>query len=537
VHRRAFIAGVALAAVSLQAVPAASALPAGAAAVVRARFAASMPERFGLDADGDGRLDMPNSAEYAQGVRSSDCAGCPALFRLRLDAGATTATMGPQALPILSYRWEIAGEGRRLVRRGPASALEVELPEGRYQVSLEVEAALPWGTVRGRAGREVRVEDLLIVALGDSYAAGEGNPEGAQEPGGRAAVWADAPGDPGAEAAHAAAHRSTAAWPALAALALERADAATSVTFISLAATTASVASGVLGAQPGVAETSQLEQVAEVVGGRRIDWLLLSVGGNDIGFARIVRGLVDADRLADPVCYGTDLENIFAAAQDGDWSRGSALRFSLPWGVGCRSTRTSGGPMLPGLAGLPSELDRLADAVETTLDPAAVFLMEYPDPTGSGSGDSGCEEIVGDVTPPFGFHEISRSEQELGLARVVEPLNRALAEAARRHGWNIVGGVASAFAAGHGYCGATPHYAGGSAGAGLEAAVDAWYRHPASPEADALSAEAGVSWYRTAGQSVALQGPASAWDTMGTLHPNELGQLAMARALLALVSD
>lgn len=528
--------GAVLAALSLQALPAAGASPSGAAVVVRARFASSMPERFGLDADGDGLLDMPNSVEYVRGAAASDCAVCPALFRLRLDAADSTATMGPQALPILSYRWEITGEGRHLVRRGLLAALEVELPEGRYRVSLEVEAALPWGTVRGRAGREVQVEDLLVVALGDSYAAGEGNPELPQVEGLRAAAWADAPGDPAAEAAHAAAHRSTASWPAVAALALERGDPATSVTFVSVAATTASVAAGVLGAQPGVADASQLEQVAKVVGGRRIDLLLLSIGGNDIGFARIVRGLVDADRLADPVCYGTDLENIWAAAQDGDWGRGSALRLSLPWGLGCRATRTPGGPTLRGLGGLPAELDRLAAAVEEALHPGAVFLMEYPDPTGSGSGHAQCREIVGDVTPPFGFHEISRSEQDQGLARVVQPLNRALAEAAARHGWTLVGGIAAAFAAGHGYCAATPHYAGGTPGGGLGENIDGWYRHPASQEASDLSASAGVSWYRTAGQSMALQGPGSAWETMGTLHPNELGQLAMARALLALLS-
>jgi lysophospholipase L1-like esterase len=539
---RGVIAGAALASAGLGvAVPAAAAAPAGgAAAVVRARFVATMPERFGFDADGDGLIDLPNSPAYVRPGGGSPCgAACGPLFTLRLDATESTAAMGGTALPVLSYRWEITGSvGRHLVRRGTAPRLEVPLPEGRYRVALEVEAALPWGTARGRSVREVVVEDLLIVAIGDSYASGEGNPERPRGEGDVPAAWADAPGDPVTEAAHAAAHRSTVAWPALAALALERADTGTSVTFVSVAASSARVEAGLLGPQSGVSPTGQLDQVAALTGRRRIDLLLVSIGGNDIGFARIVRGLVDADRLADPLCYGTDLQNVWEAALDGDWNRGSGLRFALPWGLGCRPTRTSGSPVLPGLQGLPAELDRLATAVER-LGAAAVYLMEYPDPTGAGGKDGGCGEIVGDATPPFRFHEINRAEQEEGLARVVRPLNRILAEAASRHGWGFVGGVAEAFAAGHGYCGTRPEYPSntgeptpaGSAAWGADG-TGWWYRHSAALDAaQALSGE-GVAWYRTAEQSVVLQGPGGAWDTAGTMHPNELGHLAMARSLL-----
>ncbi len=272
-----------------------------------------------------------------------------------------------------------------------------------------------------------------------------------------------------------------------------------------------------------------------MVGERRIDVLLLSIGGNDIGFARIVRGLVDADRLADPVCYGTDLENIWAASWDGDWNRGSALRPSLPWGLACRATTTTGRAVLPGLRGLPGELDRLAAAIEDGLDPVAVYAMEYPDPTGSGSGQEGCGEIVGDVTPPFRFHEINRAEQEQGVTRVVQPLNRALADAAARHGWTLVAGVAEAFAAGHGYCGSGPRYPAAAGGTGPGPGCGRLVPPSRRPRAGDVAAAPGVSWYRTAAQSVLLQGPEAAWDTTGTLHPNELGQLAMAGALLELL--
>jgi hypothetical protein len=524
---------VALAILALGAGVPAGAAPAGEAVVVAARFSASMPERFGLDSDGDGLIDLPNTREYVQTPVAAACGGvCPPLFTLQLDGTASTARRGSTALGGLDYRWEITGPaGRHLVRRG-AARVAVELPEGRYRVSLEVRAPLPWGSARGRTTREVVVEDVLVVALGDSYASGEGNPERPRSDAVPAA-WADAPGSPAAEAAHAAAHRSTISWPALAALALERADPGTSVTFVSVAASAASVAAGLLGPQPGVSAESQIGQVADLVGGRGIDLLLLSVGGNEIGFARIVRGLVDADRLADPVCYETDLQNVWAAAADGDWSRRSALRWALPWGVGCRQTSASDTPVVAGLAGLPGELDRLAGALAANLAPQRVFLMEYPDPTGGGE----CPEIVGDVTPPFGFHEIDREEQAAARERVLGPLNRILEEAASRHGWTFVGGLAAAFASGHGYCEAAPRYWEGGGGLLAGTAPAAWYRNPAAA-ADEPPAGRGTAWYRTAAQSVILQGPDDAWQTMGTLHPNEQGHLAIAGALLqALAGD
>jgi hypothetical protein len=375
--------------------------------------------------------------------------------------------------------------------------------------------------------------------VGDSFDSGEGNPERPRAPGEAEAVWADSPDDPPAEAAHAAAHRSTVAWPALAALALERADPSTSVTFVSLAASGARVGRGLLEGQSGEGGPGQLEQVAALLGGRPIDALVMSIGGNDIGFPLIVRGLVDADPQGDPVCYGVDLENVWRSAADGDWNRGSGLRVALPWGLGCRETQETGRPVLPGLEGLGEELDALADAIDLRLGAENVYLVEYPDPTGAGEAGAICPEIAGDLTPPFGVHEIDSAEQAAARELVLEPLNQALAEAARRHGWEFVDGVADAFVEGHGYCGVAPDYrrGGGDAAPATAAAYtrllpEGWYRHPMQQDLGLFLVEPGVSWYRTAGQSVVLQGPGAWWDTRGTLHPNELGHLAIAGILL-----
>ncbi len=504
---------------------------------VQPTFRATMPERFGGDEDGDGLIDLPNTVEYVQSCPGA-CDG-PVRFTLRLDASASRATLAGAPLAIIGYRWRITSpNGLLLARSTSLPAVEVQLPEGTYRVALDVQAALGWGTATARVEREVVVEDLLIVAVGDSYASGDGNPERSRPPGADEAVWADSPGDPAAEAAHTTAHRSTVAWPGLAALALERDDPATSVTFVSLAATGARVGRGLLEAQSGDGGPGQLDKVAALVGGRRIDALLVSIGGNDIGFARIVRGLVDADPQGDPVCYRVDVENVWRSTADGDWNRGSGLRFALPWGVACRERQETGRPVLPGLQGLPAELDALAAGIEGGLQVERVYLMEYPDPTGAGDGVERCAEIAGDLTPPFGFHEIDTAEQAAAQTRVLGPLNQALAEAARRHGWVLVDEIASAFAAGHGYCAERPDY-GAPPNDRVETAApfprlspEGWYRHPLQEDLSDLLAEPGLSWYRTASQSVVLQGPGARWDTTGTLHPNELGHLAMARALL-----
>jgi hypothetical protein len=497
---------------------------------LRPSFLWSMQPRFGLDADADGLIDHTNTTEYVHNRHPGSCsAGCPdASFAVTLDA--SRSRVEGAGFEVRQYRWVVAGGGMTaplaFVRTSPR--LDLLLPEGTYRVGLTVLFHVNDRPASARIDRIVEVDDLLVVAIGDSYASGEGNPEVRRTDGG-VARWADS-ADPLAAGRHEAARRSTIAWPARTALLLERRDPHSSVTFVSVASSGATVGNGVLGAQGDL--PAQIDQVRRLVGDRDIDLLLVSIGGNDIGFARIVRGLVDADPQMDPVCYDTDLDNVWLAAADGDWRRSSSLSFDIgdPLFVHCKATGASG-PVLPGLIGLGAELDRLADELEGL--GGRVAIMEYPDPTGGGRDDGLCDEIVGDATPPLRFHEIDRLEQLAGMDRVLGPLNEAIGAAAARHGWTVVGGVSEAFG-GHGYCADWPDYGYPDSFWNRPSFMrkrldhpDAWYRNPGASSGALLLSGHEVTWYRSAGQSAVLQGP-DRLGTTGTMHPNELGHTALA---------
>lgn len=505
-----------------------------------------MPDRYGVDGDRDGLIDMVNTTAYVHGAAEADClATCPgAVFPTTFEAHLGDG-IAPGTFPMVKYEWTLLPENaepQRFSRYAPQ--LVASLPEGTTEVILRVVVDLPFRSFGIVTRDTIEIQDILVVAIGDSYASGEGNPERRQGLTGGPPVWADGAGNREIEADHAAARRSSLAWPSQIALHLERSDPKTSVTFVSVAASSATVDKGLLGPQNERLPMAQVPRVTEMVGERDIDLLLVSIGGNDIGFSRLIAGLVDADAWLDPICYENDLDNIWASVADGEWNRASRLSWKItdPFHIRCRTERIEGGTTLAGLAGLDSELDRLADAVARSLHPARVLVMEYPDPTGHSTGVTTelCDEIVGDAAP-LGLHEINREEQRLGRSEVLDPLNGALRSAAERHGWSYVGGVVDAFTDGHGYCAPWPDYTSNASTAGpllrLEGLLndpDAWYR---SPGLGVIAPMPGpFSWYRTAGQSVVIQGPDSRTETTGTLHPNELGHRALADLALALLA-
>ncbi len=509
--------------------------PSQAGTPLRAAISWRMDDRFGLDDDDDGLIEIENSAEYVHHRHPGSCPGpCPPIrLWTTLSATPTPEHLGVAPSGILTYQWQITGPAGSATYYRTKPLLRLLLPEGSHEVVLHVRMRLPWGSITQAAAEDVAVDDILVAVLGDSYASGEGSPDAPRDDAG--ASWADAV-DPAERDEHARAHRSTVAWPARVALALEDADPHTSVTFVDLAASSASIDRGLLGARREPELDAQVEQLAAIVQERRIDVLLLQVGGNDIGFSRVIRGLVEADPLFNPICYEVMVANVWAAAADGVWDRGVTVHYDPPFEFSCRAT-PGGEPIVPGLDGLEQALGRLATALEA-FDVAGAYLIEYPDPTGRGSGDI-CDEIAGDVTAPFPFHEVDEDEQTAGISRVLHPLNRELERAARRHGWRFVTGVAAAFADGRGYCAPWPDYGYPPEFRELpllsSRRIDypaGWYRPPGRYGGGLVLNGSVASWYRTAAQSAALQGPAPRFLTSGTLHPNELGHLAIARIVL-----
>ena len=150
-----------------------------------ATFVWSMTPRFGLDANGDGRLDIPNTFEYVHNLEPGSCsAGCDAPnpeFKIELDA--SDSAVGGAGIE--EYVWDIRGEGLaspvELRSAGPRA--EVSLTEGAFEITLTVIAE----GFETSARESIEVDDIVIVSLGDSYASGEGNPEVGGDP----ATWAD----------------------------------------------------------------------------------------------------------------------------------------------------------------------------------------------------------------------------------------------------------------------------------------------------------------------------------------------------------
>lgn len=123
----------------------------------------SMADRFGLDGNGDGLVDyFPETSDRPGLTGEID----PGLFEVTLDACDTTGDA-----PITSYGWTIDGVPEATVA---ACSHTLLLPEGSYQVQL---TATDSEGDQSAVTRDMIVQDWLIVALGDSYGSGEGNPD------------------------------------------------------------------------------------------------------------------------------------------------------------------------------------------------------------------------------------------------------------------------------------------------------------------------------------------------------------------------
>ncbi|HME68248.1 MAG TPA: GDSL-type esterase/lipase family protein [Myxococcota bacterium] len=257
-----------------------------------------------------------------------------------------------------------------------------------------------WGTACARPA--VRNAGNLVVAIGDSFASGQGAPN---EDWTWWKFW------------------STPAWddkrcnrsrysPTAQAVDLLK-QQAHAIDSVSFACSGASIARGLLGPYDGSEPPlgapplrPQVEELRSVASKGGVEAVTVSIGGNDILFEYLV-----VSCILSPVC---DLNE------------------------GLVNLR---------LAELDTALDLLAAELATVgIESRRIFVVEYPDPTHAEDGAYCNGEPFGD---PLAGIDARRARW---AAEFVLPLlNDKLCQAARRHGWTYVGDVARRFDT-HGWC-------------------------------------------------------------------------------------
>lgn len=534
----------------------------------------SMEDRFGLDQNKNGRLDLPNTQAHIHNLTSQACSNSTLrkpLLAVTFDASSSTAYRREtprrlQEITINRYKWMLSRYRTEETWQSESTEPQwtVCLEEGIYTVMLTIEAGAEADLSSATATQIVPVEDLLIVSIGDSYVSGEGNPEKRWDRCdgdicNRYVMWAD-DGSPDADSAyelyqdcgggsgvgsgsvcvpyrayavttesaeHIRAHRSTLSAPAQMALAIENADSHTSVTFVSVAATGATINLGLVGQQEGFM-LSQLEQVRRLVGNRQIDALLISVGGNDIGFANVIATLI----VREPDDVNVSFDEINRALYTGNWESVQqtieplALRGNLPviaQLIGLAPTPWSG--YLPGLSRLGAAYKKLND---TILDPASgprnilqVYITQYPNPLTTVNEEGEfvyCSKVLDQVAPISGF-EVGPEEIIWADEHVIKPLNNQLIQSANEHKWIAVLGIEDD-SLGHGLCNPSPY------------GQDTGY-YPGNPFPAPVGQTSDMArWFRRGKESAWIQGPAEPGKTRGIAHPNEFEHQAVKNRIL-----
>jgi len=251
-------------------------------------------------------------------------------------------------------------------------------------------------------------QHLIIVSIGDSLAAGEGNPNSFN---GVSASWSSAP-----------CHRSQNNGRRFASNRINNLDGVTTQ-FADFSCSGAKIDEGLLGtqltSQPNVNNTlmpPQIDQAANfqhnVLHDAPIDILEISVGVNDVNFASVVTDCLIPGNCASSSSVQTALNVL----------NGSSF---------------------------PNAYDRLGAAIRQKLNVRKVYITEYPVPVtsapgnlcGSNPADAGDVSMVGE----------SSADNQFLINNVLGPLNDKVQQAAGRNSWTFVRGPEDTFAT-HGYC-------------------------------------------------------------------------------------
>jgi hypothetical protein len=379
----------------------------------------TVAQKVGLD----GRADLSRRRWSTADDQYAGSYVNPTGWRLNLNGcnskGGTDARGYPIRIRSYSWRFEqLDGQPGRAVpfTRGTCTG-RVTLPAlGRWRVHLRI---------RTRAGRILHSQvdhtfrDVVIVALGDSYVSGEGNPETArrvdfEDDGIVPATWTDQQ-----------CHRSKSSWAMRAAREFEGAH--TAVTFLNYACSGATVNDLLSGSYGGIDPVrgdrrlpSQLGAARAALGDplsestRPVHAVLMSAGVNDAEFSSVLQDCA-------AINFGFHIDPIFDDPCDS---------------VG--STRY----VQNKIEGLRESYDRLEIGLAANLKGGAVRLLEYPSRVLTNDDDrhGGC-----------GIFEGINSDEAHWITDRGDELNARMSASAASHGWTYVGGVRNAFRR-HGYC-------------------------------------------------------------------------------------
>ena len=354
---------------------------------------------------------------------------------------------------------------------------------------------------------EALTRELVVVAIGDSMASGEGNPyvAGRYDDLGRNPRPAETWGFPAAledsmpNATEC--HRSNNAWTSRAAALASERFPGRRIRFVSFACSGAKLGGpGVMESYQGIEPSGawiqpQIDQVNTWLrdnGLDHIDAMLVSAGANDAKFAEVLSACVIPGTNCTQTRFfpllGGSIDRQMRAGLDGLAQSFADLRAVVQGGSRAHTNdthRTEGG------------------ALQLDVTPDRIYVAEYPNATRDEKG-AYCDNDAGLFWPPQELlWHVSGDESQYAETELIEPLNEAIVNAADRQyadGGNpfvAVTGIESAFTR-HGFCAGTKR------------------------------------WFTTTQDARHVQGSdnAGGFASSGMLHPNAAGHAAIANLVV-----
>ncbi len=281
-------------------------------------------------------------------------------------------------------------------------------------------------------------------------------------------------------------HRSGYSAQALAAWSIERRDPRTSVTFIHLACSGGTIEEGLIGPYSGAEYgptpiRAQVDKALELVGDREVDAVLVSVGGNDVGFApQIIRCITQEPCFAEDVddLYINMLESLGATdilramgllgfcntleflddtilnVRSGEVEPLSSLCNGIVDEFSEISPETAATSFDDLKQDLPLKYERLsrrlgefpgvAGTTARSSTDQRIYITKYPNLTMDENGDY-CDGTTDVADPLNSMPGISQQEFEWAYETLTSDLNEMVEQASDEHGWRLVGGFGSEY--------------------------------------------------------------------------------------------